>query len=229
MHHRASSRAAVLLFSTVLASQPMLAQAQGSATGTATTPPATGSMTSPATPAPLLSPPAQTGQAAAPTRPIAQGPAAQGSTAQGSAARPAAAANPVAASPAAKAAGVPEAQTPRGQRVVNQAEQRIDQLHKQLRITAAEQAQWDQFAAVMRDNAQHMDQVFADRGNPTNGTALDDMRAYQAITQAHADDVNKLAPAFEALYSAMSPDQKKTADNVFHSYARQQAAHPPRG
>ena len=105
----------------------------------------------------------------------------------------------------------------------NQAEQRITQLHNQFKITPAQQSQWDAFAQAMRDDAQHMDQVFAQQGNPQNGSALDDMRAYAAITEAHAQDVQHLLPAFETLYNAMSPEQKRVADNVFHQYARQES------
>lgn len=121
------------------------------------------------------------------------------------------------------------AQTPRGKVVENQMEQRINTLHRQLKITTAEQPQWDDFVGVMRENVQHLDQVFAQRGNPSDGTALDDMKAYAAITQAHSDNVGKLLPAFAKLYDSMSADQKKTADTVFHQYARQQATRRPQG
>jgi hypothetical protein len=42
-------------------------------------------------------------------------------------------------------------------------ERRIKELHSQLRITPAEQPQWDQFAKVMRQNARDMDQAFMQR------------------------------------------------------------------
>ena len=38
-------------------------------------------------------------------------------------------------------------------------EARIAQLHKELSITPAQQGQWDQFAQVMRDNAQAFGQA----------------------------------------------------------------------
>ena len=46
-------------------------------------------------------------------------------------------------------------------------------------------------------------------------TAPEDVHAYQAIAQAHADDLAKLATAFDSLYAAMSDAQKKNADQVF--------------
>jgi hypothetical protein len=123
--------------------------------------------------------------------------------------------------PTAPAPGAP-AQTAQGRRAEAQAEKWIADLHSRLRITAAEQPQWDALAQVMRENAMHTDQVFSQElGNPAKATALDDMRAYATITEAHAEDIQKLLPAFEALYNAMSPEQKQTADNVFRQYARQ--------
>jgi hypothetical protein len=47
-----------------------------------------------------------------------------------------------------------------GKSMEERVENHIKQLHAQLRITPAEQPQWDQFAQVMRDNARDMDQAF---------------------------------------------------------------------
>lgn len=99
-------------------------------------------------------------------------------------------------------------------------EQRIADLHSRLQITPAQQSQWDQFAKVMRDNAQSMDQIFGQRsGRIQQMSAVDNMQSYAQIAEAHAQDVQKLVPAFESLYNSMSPDQKRTADQVFRSYA----------
>ncbi len=48
-----------------------------------------------------------------------------------------------------------------GNSAAQRVEEHIKELHSQLRITPAENPQWDQFAAVMRENARDMDQVFA--------------------------------------------------------------------
>ena len=80
------------------------------------------------------------------------------------------------------------------------AEQRVEkhirQMHAQLRITPAEQPQWDQFAEVMRDNARDMDQAFMQRMQqyPTMN-ALQNMQSYQQIAEAHAQDPGRLVPA----------------------------------
>jgi periplasmic protein CpxP/Spy len=105
-------------------------------------------------------------------------------------------------------------------------EQHITQLHKQLEITPEQQAQWDQFAQVMRDNAKSMDQVLQQRAAGF-GTmnAADNMQSYAQIAQQHAQDTQKLATAFQTLYGAMSDDQKKNADAVFQARAEARAMH----
>ena len=47
----------------------------------------------------------------------------------------------------------------------DRVEQRIADLHARLRIAPDQQALWDPFAQVMRDNAQHMRQAVADRAD----------------------------------------------------------------
>lgn len=108
------------------------------------------------------------------------------------------------------------------------AEQRvqehISQLHARLQITPAEQPQWERFANVMRQNARAMDQQFAARMQqyPTMN-ALQNMRSYEQIAQAHARGLEKLLPAFEDLYSAMPEHQKQLTDQVFRANAEANA------
>lgn len=98
-------------------------------------------------------------------------------------------------------------------------EQHIAELHRRLHITAAEEPQWNAFAQIMRDNALHMDQAFQARAaQGPNMSAVDDLKSYAAVAQAHAEDMQRLVPAFESLYSALSPQQQKTADEVFRDF-----------
>jgi hypothetical protein len=102
----------------------------------------------------------------------------------------------------------------------NRVEKRITDLHARLKITSAQEQQWNQFAQVMRDNARQMDQDYQRRAQRVQEmSALDNMQSYAKIAEAHAQDVQKLVPAFEALYNAMSAEQQHTADQVFRSYA----------
>jgi hypothetical protein len=105
--------------------------------------------------------------------------------------------------------------TPYEKQAVARAEARIAELHAKLHITAAEQPQWDAFTAVMRENAVHAEATSAERGDPKAMTALDEMRGYTAMAAAHAADMQKMLPAFEALYNSMPPEQQKLTDTVF--------------
>jgi periplasmic protein CpxP/Spy len=95
-------------------------------------------------------------------------------------------------------------------------EKHIKELHATLKITPAEETQWNEVAQTMRENAQDLDRAIDKRdSNVANATAIDDLNAYADIAQAHATGVKKLASAFSGLYSAMSDDQKKEANEVF--------------
>lgn len=104
-------------------------------------------------------------------------------------------------------------------------EARIAELHKKLRITPAQEAEFKAYADVMRSNAQAMDTLFAERAQSTGtGTAeAADKRLhwYARLTAAHAEAVNKLVPVFDALYQSLSDEQKKTADALFRDQLQQ--------
>lgn len=119
--------------------------------------------------------------------------------------------------PAAPAARPNRAHTERGGTV--QVERRITSLQRRLKVSAEQQPQWDAFTAVMRQNAAHTDALQRDRANRVTAmTASEDMRANAEVARAHADDVQRLVPAFDALYAAMTPEQKVTADRTFHEF-----------
>jgi protein CpxP len=106
-------------------------------------------------------------------------------------------------------------------------ETRITALHSQLEITAAQESSWNAFAQVMRDNAKNTGALIVAREKKAKTmTAAEDVHAYQAIAQAHADDLAKLATAFDTLYATMSDAQKKNADHVFSR--RPARATPPK-
>ncbi len=122
-------------------------------------------------------------------------------------AAPAGASGPAMAMPASQASGKAQHE----QRV----EDRIQYLHTQLKITSAQESQWNAFANVMRNNSETMGKLFEARHANQNISALDDMKQYAEITQAHADGTKKLVDAFEPLYNSFSPEQKKLADETF--------------
>jgi Skp family chaperone for outer membrane proteins len=95
-------------------------------------------------------------------------------------------------------------------------EQRIKTLHDKLKITSAQEDEWSKVAQTMRDNEANLDQLVQTRHqNAESMTAIDDIKSYAQITQAHADGMQKLASAFEPLYNDMSDSQKKNADTLF--------------
>ena len=103
-------------------------------------------------------------------------------------------------------------------------EARIKELHNKLHITAAQQTQWDNLVQVMRDNAKAMIDLQKQRAKDVKSmTAVDAVKSYAAVIEAHEAGMTKFVPAFEALYNSMSDAQKKTADSMFRSRVRTSA------
>ncbi len=104
-------------------------------------------------------------------------------------------------------------------------EQRIKQLHAQLKITGQQTKQWDAYAQTMRENAQELDQVFQARASKLSSmNAVDAMNTYADLARLHAENMQKLATAFRTLYETMSPEQKHNADKLFRTFAERRRA-----
>jgi protein CpxP len=137
---------------------------------------------------------------------------------------------PFVAARAAEQGAVPQAQTlaaagateTKGETV----EQRITNLHAALKITPAQDAQWNTVAQAMRENAANMDKLVASNRTtaPQSMTAVEDLKTYQKFAQAHVDGLKNLISSFEKLYAAMPDAQKKVADGVFSTSAGGTAA-----
>ena len=107
----------------------------------------------------------------------------------------------------------------------NAVEARIKELHKKLHITAAQEPQWDNLAQVMRDNAQAMSDLKKQRASDAQTmNAVDVVKSYESVIEAHEDGMKKFVPPFEALYNTMSDAQKKTADSLFRTREKVSAA-----
>lgn len=149
--------------------------------------------------------------------------------AAGGAITPAAAQAPAVASP------VPAPQSPAigstpaqpGQAAVR-IEQRVAALHKRLRITDVQEPAFNRFVQAMRDNARAMEEAFQRRAVDFDSmNAVDNLKSYAALVQAQAQQAQRLATSFEALYAEFSPEQKETADQVFRRFnARVRAGRP---
>jgi len=100
-------------------------------------------------------------------------------------------------------------------------EQRIVELRRKLKITPSETKAFDDFAAVMRDNANRMEALMKEQAPKLpKMSAVDQMQAYEAVTQEQANDIQRLVPAFTRLYDELSPEQKKIADEQSRAYMR---------
>jgi hypothetical protein len=108
-----------------------------------------------------------------------------------------------------------------GPPIIKSVEARIQDLHQKLHITPAQQTQWDNLAQEMRGNAKAMVALEQQRKEDTKTmNAVDVVKSYESVIEAHEAGMKKFIPAFEALYASMSDAQKKTADSLFQARAQ---------
>ena len=95
-------------------------------------------------------------------------------------------------------------------------EARITNMHARLKITQAQEEQWAKVAQSMRDSEKAIEPLIKTRkDNAKTRTAVDDLKSYGEITDAHADGIKQFTLAFVPLYDSMSDAQKKEADTLF--------------
>jgi hypothetical protein len=125
------------------------------------------------------------------------------------------AAAPAPVKPAKSAATTTTAKGSHSERV----ESRISEMHTKLKITQAQEGEWNNVAQVMRDNAKALDTLTQARiSNANTMTAIADLKSYSEITDAHAEGLKKFVAAFQPLYDSMSDAQKKEADTLFQGH-----------
>lgn len=96
------------------------------------------------------------------------------------------------------------------------AEDRIKALHADLKITPAQEDKWSKVADAMRTNANNVDSLLEQRhANANKATAVENLRSWTQIAQAHAEGSKAVLAAFESLYADMPDAQKKIADELF--------------
>jgi periplasmic protein CpxP/Spy len=87
----------------------------------------------------------------------------------------------------------------------DRVESRIKDMHAKLAITPAQEDQWAKVIQVMRDNEKAIEPLLKARAdNAKTMTAIDDLKSYGEITDAHADGIKKFTPVFATLYTSMS-------------------------
>ena len=129
----------------------------------------------------------------------------------------------------APAAWAQDAAAPAGKHAAHHedvVEKHMAELKSRLQLTDQQAPQWDAYAQTARDNAQKADQAFRDRASSIGTASADDaMKSYAALAQMHADNMQKLAASFSALYAVLSDEQKKTADALFRHQAEHRHHH----
>jgi len=189
------NRAAPLLITTMLVAAPAWAQT-------------TGSQSTPGNGAPAVT--------ASPAMPQAAAPSTMNSAPSGTTHK---------AMPSASSSTTMPRRQP-GETMQGLVERRITDLHSKLHITNDQGQQWNQFAQVMRDNAKDTDQSYQQRAEKLGSmSAVDNMQSFAQIEQQRAQDMQKLVPAFQTLYTSLTDQQKKTADQLFRNYAANGQAH----
>lgn len=95
-------------------------------------------------------------------------------------------------------------------------ETHILKLHGDLKITAAQDSDWQALAGAMRQNAVQMDGAYMKRqpAAVASMNAVQNLESYAAFEQTSAESIAPLIPPFRALYESMSPSQKQSADTI---------------
>jgi protein CpxP len=102
-------------------------------------------------------------------------------------------------------------------------EARLAYVKTALKISDAQQPQWDAYAQLVRENAQQMDQRFEARrsGAPAHAAgqrpnAIERLERAQSLHAAAVTRLNELLAVEKPLYAALSPEQQKVADAVLN-------------
>ena len=100
----------------------------------------------------------------------------------------------------------------------------VNHLHDSLKITAEQEPLWHDVTNVMRENAETMSRLGQARAeHAQTATAIDDLKSYAQISEAHAVATKRMIPVFQALYDSMSPEQKKATDAEFRGRLQENA------
>ena len=115
-------------------------------------------------------------------------------------------------------------------RPTERVEAKLAYLKAALKISDAQQAQWDAYAALVRKIAQDMEQRLKSRqsgeaghpGHPGHQrpTAIERLERAQTFHAEALTRLNQLLAVQKPLYAALSPEQQKVADVVLNRRGR---------
>lgn len=129
----------------------------------------------------------------------------------------------LAAAPAAEGSGAQRAAPERRafRSPSERVEARLAYVRTALKITDAQQAQWDNFANVLRKHARTMDERIqkfraqgAQRPDPRSVSAIERLERTQSRMAARAARLNDVLVAAKPLYATLSTEQKQVADEM---------------
>ena len=112
-------------------------------------------------------------------------------------------------------------------RPTERVEARLAYAKTALKITDAQQTQWDAYANLVRKNAQDMEQWFKSmrHGEPGHArhqrpNAIERLERAQSFHAEAVTRINRLLAVEKPLYAALSPEQRKVADVVLNPRLR---------
>ena len=121
--------------------------------------------------------------------------------------------------PAPGAAPAPRTENRAFTRPTERVEARLAYIKTALKVTGAQQPQWDAYANAVRKEAQQMDermqtwrQQRAERGTRPN--AIQRLERLQTFHTEQANRAGELLAVEKPLYAALSPEQQAIADRV---------------
>jgi len=92
---------------------------------------------------------------------------------------------------------------------------RIAFFKAELKITPAQETQWQQVETAMRENAKNLDQtVTTARQNSTTMGAVQRLELREQFAKVRADNDARLLAAFKPLYASLSPEQQQMANQL---------------
>jgi hypothetical protein len=92
---------------------------------------------------------------------------------------------------------------------------RIAFLKAELKITPAQETEWQQVATAMHQNATGLDQVIGNaRQQRGSMDAVQHLALREQFAKVRADNDARLLAAFKPLYASLSPEQQQMANTL---------------
>lgn len=117
-------------------------------------------------------------------------------------------------------------------RPTERVEARLAYIRTALKITDAQQPQWDAYASLVRKYAQEIERRFQSRWSGKTGrpehqrpNAIERLERTQSFLANAVTRINQLLAVEKPLYAALSPEQQKVADVVLKPHFRPMGGH----